>query len=218
MARKVKNRDEKKIIYVFLEGESEEIYFKNIKKEYKIKLAKFELFRATNGGSDVFNHIKNIFRNKKHKDILPEIDQFWLVFDTEKSFNEKWEFYKDILKKQKIDFNKVKLLMTSKDIEYFFLLHYEYKQPHCLYNDFEKELKKHQINYEKTDEKIIGDIYSKRIDGIKNSRISVLKILKDGNKEYKTIKESNYDFYKIFFETDCAFSLIFQAFEYLESL
>ena len=220
MARKRKNSDEKKVIYVFLEGVSEEIYFKNIKREYGSKLAKFELFRATNGGSDVFNHIKTIV--KKNRIYLSEVDQIWIVFDTEKELKSKWDEYRKIVKTELKDLKdlkhlkKVKLLMTSKAIEYFFILHYDYTQPNDYNIDFKKRLKKYQENYTKTDEEIIRDIYSNKDKAIENSKKTVMKILE--GREYKNIFKSDYEFYKTFFYTDCSFSLIFQAFEYLDSL
>ncbi|MCI6090394.1 MAG: RloB family protein [Solobacterium sp.] len=60
-----------------------------------------------------------------------DVDEIWIVFDTEKELhpclNDNWEITKSLRKRCK--YADVKLFMTKGCIEYFFLLHYKKARP-----------------------------------------------------------------------------------------
>ena len=60
-----------------------------------------------------------------------DVDEIWIVFDTEKElhpcWNDNWEIVKSLRKRCK--YADVKLFMTKGCIEYFFLLHYKKARP-----------------------------------------------------------------------------------------
>ena len=60
-----------------------------------------------------------------------DVDEIWIVFDTEVVMRKKWEENWDIVKslRKKCKNAMVKLYMTKGCIEYYFLLHYEKIQP-----------------------------------------------------------------------------------------
>lgn len=94
-----------------------------------------------------------------------EVDEIWLVFDTEDELKGKRNEYYSIIKKlRKLNSQiKVRLLMTRGCIEYYFLLHYEKCAP-AIHIPADKDkvielLKKQCPKYKKGDKRILRHSY-----------------------------------------------------------
>lgn len=127
MARKSKNKSRKPYIIVFWEGESEEQYFKFLKDRFHEKAnlnvhSKKGLFATAE---------KAFSSNGFYYDDMLDVDEIWIVFDTEVEMRPNWDRNWDVVKKlrRKCKNATVKLYMTKGCIEYYFLLHYQKTQP-----------------------------------------------------------------------------------------
>lgn len=79
MARKIKKRSEKPVIFIFWEGESEEAYSKFLKNNF---LSKANITIHNEKG--LFDTANAAFRgNVKYRNAKEEIDEVWFFFDTE---------------------------------------------------------------------------------------------------------------------------------------
>ena len=65
------------------------------------------------------------------RDDVWDVDEIWMVFDTEPDLRPKWDEYWGIVQnlRKKCKNARVRLLMTKGCVEYFFLLHYEKTSP-----------------------------------------------------------------------------------------
>lgn len=127
MARKSKNKSRIPYIIVFWEGESEKQYFMFLKDRFH-ENANLNIHRKKGlfGTADKAFSVKGVY----YEDLL-DVDEIWIVFDTEVVMRKKWEENWDIVKslRKKCKNAMVKLYMTKGCIEYYFLLHYEKIQP-----------------------------------------------------------------------------------------
>ena len=127
MARKSKNKSRIPYIIVFWEGESEKQYFMFLKDRFH-ENANLNIHRKKGlfGTADKAFSVKGVY----YEDLL-DVDEIWIVFDTEVVMRKKWEEHWDIVKslRKKCKNAMVKLYMTKGCIEYYFLLHYEKIQP-----------------------------------------------------------------------------------------
>ena len=127
MPRKI--REERPLVYVFSEGESEQAYVDFLKEHFEENV---RIIRPK--GTGLFDEALDKFRkDKKYKDALEVIDEIWFFYDVEKEDVPKWEHRLDIIKYlrrlRKNPNIRVRLLMTTACVEYWLLLHYQYAKP-----------------------------------------------------------------------------------------
>lgn len=160
MARRTKNWQAKKAIYVFWEGESEEAYIKFLNKHFRSSAA---IQKHREKGT--FVTARAFYRgNRRFQSDVQELDELWFFFDTEiekgDQWKENWDCLADIIasrpKKNPI---KIRLLMTSCCLEYWLLLHYKQTKPSMATPADKKKIEnlliahaaKESIHYEKGD-------------------------------------------------------------------
>ena len=162
MARQV--RKSKKLIYVFCEGESEQEYAKCLRKIFS-DIAVLIIPPPVSTG--LFEKTKSKFdKEPRFRNNAEVIDEIWFFFDAECCDAGQWEKRLKIIKRlrglRKNPNIRVRLLMTSGCVEYWFYLHYEMAAP-ALHTvaDKEKMLRKVQqivSGYEKGDRTTIAKI------------------------------------------------------------
>ena len=130
MPRKLKNT--KPLIYVFCEGESEQAYTDFLKKEF----SDAAIIKRP-GTTGIFEEAEaKFFKDAKYRDNAEVTDEIWFFFDVEQTDIPKWDSrYKIIKKLRKLRKNtniRIRLLMTTACIEYWFMLHYKYYTPNLV--------------------------------------------------------------------------------------
>ena len=185
MARVSKNRSVKKTVYVFWEGESEEAYSRYLKNAFDNR-AVIRCHRE----SGTFVTAKSCYRNdKKFKSDLEEYDELWFFFDTEIEKRNQWDenmkCLKDIIaSRTRRNPIKIRLLMTTGCIEYWFLLHYRKTAPQIVTAaDKERvldEVRKEQPNYKKGDYPSTSAIAEKYMTAIENGRWTLERLKDEG--------------------------------------
>lgn len=95
MARKINSRNRKPYIIIFWEGESEQVYMKYMRKKFHMS-ANLTVHRV----KGVFHTAQKAFNKKGiYFDVKSEVDEIWLVFDTEDELKGKWNEYYSIDRK-----------------------------------------------------------------------------------------------------------------------
>lgn len=127
MPRKVKSA--KPLIYVFCEGESEQAYTDYLKKTFSDVAV---LKRPPDTG--LFEEAEAKFsKSPKYKNSIDVTDEIWFFYDVEEKdipkWNDRFTIIKKLRKLRKKQGIRVRLLMTSGCIEYWFMLHYKYYTP-----------------------------------------------------------------------------------------
>ena len=162
MARKVQQRPTKKVIYVFWEGESEEAYSNSLKKLFS-KQAAIKPHRE----KGTFDTARAYYRgNRAFQNSMPEFDELWFFFDTELSKADQWDknmkCLKEIIASRRKNPIRIRLLMSTGCVEYWFLLHYERVRPSIATPPEKervlKEVQKHVPSYEKGNQKATVEI------------------------------------------------------------
>lgn len=174
----------KPLIYVFWEGESEQAYTRFLKKEFR---SVAEIKCAPKRG--LFEYAKGSFRkNPSYKNNIEVIDEIWFFFDVEDNDIDKWDArWKDLKHLQKLRKKpniKIRLLMTTACVEYWFLLHFQMAAPslHTV-SDKEhmlKELQKYVPAYKKGDETSIEKIASQYQTAVQNGARTLEQLSQDG--------------------------------------
>ncbi|MDD2980960.1 MAG: RloB domain-containing protein [Hespellia sp.] len=188
MARKTKNMQTKKTIYVFWEGESEEAYSRYLRRTFS-NCAGIQVHRE----KGTFATARAYYRgNVKFHGDVEELDEIWFFFDTEMEKGNQWEenfkCLKDIIASRKRrNPIRIRLLMTSCCIEYWFLLHYERTAPAmAMPADKERILKSVQVynpSYEKGDYAAAADIAQRYDTAIENGKWTLERLKADGMPE-----------------------------------
>ena len=217
MARASKNISVKKVIYVFWEGESEEAYSKYLKNTFD-KNAVIKCHRE----SGTFVTAKSCYRNdKKFKSNLEEYDELWFFFDTEIEKGNQWDenmkCLKDIIaSRPRRNPIKIRLLMTTGCIEYWFLLHFRKTAPQIVTAaDKERvleEVKKEQTNYRNGDYQSTSAIAEKYMTAIDNGRWTLERLKDEGLPENQEQRN------KWLFKGTHTFTTVHEALEFLLSL
>lgn len=133
MARQINSRPLRKALYLFWEGESEEAYAKFLREKFST-VADIRI----HPDSGLFHCAKAAFRgNVKLKNAREEIDEIWFFFDTEPEMAGNWDSYYKVIcalrkRGRKREPIRIRLLMTTACVEYFFLLHFEKTRPAIL--------------------------------------------------------------------------------------
>lgn len=162
MARQV--RKSKKAIYVFCEGESEQEYANYLRTAFS-DVAALHIPPPVSTG--LFEDTKSKFdKEPRFRNNAEAIDEIWFFFDTEDCDASQWEKRLKIMKRlrglRKKPNIRVRLLMTSGCVEYWFQLHYEMAAP-ALHTVADKDNARRRIQqlipgYEKGDHATIWQI------------------------------------------------------------
>ena len=216
MARAIKNRPPKKAIYVFWEGESEAAYTKYLRKAFE-QSASITSHRE----KGTFATAKAYCRgNKVFQNNLSELDEIWFFFDTEIENGNQWDknmkCVESILKAAKRSPVKIRLLMTSCCVEYWFLLHFERRAPAIITpTDKEKilqDVRNLVHGYKKGDYETTAAIARKYKDAIPNGRWTLERLKSDGLPDDPTERD------RWLFLGTRTFTTVHEALEMLEAL
>lgn len=217
MARQSKNLKRNPYIIVFWEGESEEQYMKYMRQFFHRKVN-----LTVNPKKGVFDVAKKAFSTKGvYADDVADVDEIWMIFDTEKDLRQNWNKNWDIVQsvKRKCKHAEVRLLMTQGCIEYFFLLHYEKLAP-TITTPADKDNmvaklagEKYCLGYKKGDQITTYKIAERFDTGIENGKWSMKRI----NDELNAARTDE-DKYRILYFTDSTFTNVHEAIEYLKDL
>lgn len=211
-------RNAKKLIYVFCEGESEQVYTKFLKETFQ-NVAIINYPSATG----LFDDAKSKFeKDKKYKSKAEVTDEIWFFFDIERTDVDKWEkrfkIIKELRKLRKDAKIKVRLLMTTACIEYWLMLHYKKFSP-CIETVAQKESMLAEIvkkvpEYEKGDYNSTAKIAINYTTAVVNAQGVFRSLLQDGLPSLEDTDQRNEWLYK----SSKTFSTVFEAIQFLESL
>lgn len=216
MGRKIKSS--KPLIYVFCEGESEQVYSDFLKKTFK-DVAVIKRPKQTGLFETADKMFKNNIQYRDNKEITDEI---WFFFDTEPTDKDKWETRLKIMKRLSKKPGKrqitVRLLMTKACVEYWFLLHYQNINP-----DIETledkarildKLKRHEPDYVKGDKASTYKIAHNYQTAISNSEQIMKGLLSQGLPTLENTDARN----KWLHSCGKSFSTVHEAIKYLQNL
>lgn len=216
-ASKKLTKEPKKLIYVFCEGESEIAYIHQLKNVFK-KVAVLRPEKA------MIPELKSMFKpSASHEGEESEIDEIWFFFDIEDvdrvTHWESWKkTLKDFSKGRKTSNIKIRLLMTTACVEYWFLLHYQ-KTTHPIKSSADKnhvsqELSKFIPSYKKADRGAISEIASNYATALKNGAWTLQQI-----PEYTQIPTDDWlERDSWLFTCNYTFTTVHEALSYLEEL
>ena len=166
-------RNIKPLIYIFCEGESE-IEYANFLKE---RFAETAIIKKPVKG--LFEVARNKFkREARYRNDAEITDEIWFFFDVDEEQTGSWEKNKKIIstlkRLRKRPNIRIRLLMTTGCIEYWFLLHYKKTNP-SIQSPAEKEkvlenLKKYCSNYAKGDSRAIREIGGNLSNAVENGK------------------------------------------------
>ena len=217
MARQSKNLKRNPYIIVFWEGESEEQYMKYMRQAFHTKAN-----LKVNAKKGVFEAAKKAFSPKGvYADEVKDVDEIWLVFDTEPDLRVKWDEYWGIVQglRKKCKYARVRLLMTKGCVEYFFLLHYEKLAPSIVTTADKDALvaklsgENYCPGYKKGDQIATFKIASSYETGIENGKWSLKRIEDEFVGAYTEDEK-----YRVLDFTDSTFTNAHEAIEYLRDL
>lgn len=187
MARKVQQRPTKKVIYVFWEGESEEAYSNSLKRIFSRQTS-----IKTHREKGTFDTARAFYRgNRAFQNSMPEFDELWFFFDTELDKADQWDknmkCLKEIISSRRKNPIKIRLLMSTGCVEYWFLLHYERVRP-TIATPADKErvlreVQKHVPSYAKGDQKATDEIAQNYAAAIENGRWTLECLKREGMPE-----------------------------------
>jgi len=134
----------KPLIYIFYEGESEQCYAKFLKEQFG-DVASFRIPSS----KGLFSEAENKFQKDiKYRNSIEVTDEIWFFFDVEEGDRDKWDDHlRSIKNLRRLDRQhkiRVRLLLTSGCIEYWFMLHYKRISP-SIVTVPEKERMLHQL-------------------------------------------------------------------------
>ena len=208
----------KSIIKVFCEGESEQAYTEYLKRKFS-DVAVIQYPKEPG----LFDRAEERFKkDPKYRDYTEVIDEVWFFFDVEtkdiNKWNERYRIIKKLRRLRKDQNIRVRLLMTSGCIEYWFMLHKKYYIP-PLQSVAEKEkviadLKTEEPLYEKGNRAITAKIAEDHPIAVKNASRTMNRLLEDGLPMLEDTDVRNQWLCK-----NCkTFSNVHEAIEYLENL
>lgn len=216
MARKTK--PVKPLIYVFWEGESEECYAKFLKQEFEdvavIKLA---------NKKGLFDEAESCFaKEPKYRNAVDVTDEIWFFFDVEESDHQHCDSrFRTIQKLRKLKKKpgiRVRLLMTTGCIEYWFMLHYRMMAPNLTTKpekDHMVELVRQKVpDYAKGDSDTISKIAKLYPEAVKNGRKTLENLRADGLPTLDDTDERN----RWLHQSSRTFTTVQEAIEFLEEL
>lgn len=216
MARQL--RKTKPLIYVFCEGESEQVYTDFLKVNFSdVAVIK----RPSTTG--IFEEANSLFqKDKRYKENAEITDEIWFFFDVEKKDIGKWDSRYKIIKKLRVLKKKpgikIRLLMTTACIEYWLMLHYRMFSPLIeTVADKERiksEVIKHEPLYKKGDYDSTARIAANYPTAVVNAAQTIRNLLPQGLPGLEDTDERNQWLYK-----NClTFSTVYEAINFLNSL
>lgn len=215
----VNQRPQKKLIYIFCEGESEQCYAKFLKQTFS-DIASIKIPKSPG----LFTEAKRKFKkDPSFVDNIEVIDEIWFFFDVEEDQRDNWDQYFKIIESLRKLRKKpyritVRLLMTKACIEYWFMLHFKCFAP-PLVSPAEKENMKHQLqqiipDYEKGSEKPTFKIAKEYPSAIQNSAKVLSQLSADGLPPTSDMDARS----RWLFKSGKTFSTVHEAIEFLQSL
>ena len=209
----------KPAIFIFCEGESEIEYASFLKRIFCDVVA---IQKPVKG---LFDQAKaNFKKSPKYRDYVNETDEIWFFFDVDEEQGDKakWDnrlkIIKELRKLRKKPNIKIRLLMTTGCIEYWFSLHYQKTQPLIKTSvDKDKVLKDLILkvpNYAKGDQTSICEIANNYQKAIENGKWVIQQLQNENQSHDHTEDGLNEWLYK----NSKTFSNVHEALLYLESL
>ena len=182
--RGTKNKERKKIISIFCEGDKiEKKYFNELKKELKNKTIIIDVIPSKNDSSPkkIWDKIQEQF---KSQELSKEYgDEAWLVFDVENKTPdpERTNQAKDIF--EKCNNQTCFSAISNPCFEVWYLLHFEPINENLVQSQIKNKIKKYKKNYCKEDGLNFNqDLCKKTEKAINNSRKRYKEANKDENK------------------------------------
>lgn len=172
------------LIYVFCEGESEQVYTDFLKEKFK-KVAVIKRPKA----AGLFEEAQDRFKkDPKFINSAEVTDEIWFFFDVEtkdvpniEKTNKIIDNLRRLRKKPKI---RVRLLMTTGCIEYWLMLHYKMTAPPLQTKEQKEkmisELKRIEPSYKKGDKSSTEKIAVNYQNAIKNGQNTIKNLLPEG--------------------------------------
>lgn len=216
MPRRVKK--EKLYIVVFCEGESEQAYIDFLRKKFQ-DVAVIKKPKATGLFEEADSRFK---KDKQYRDYVDIIDEIWFFFDVETKDKESWDKRLKIIKRlrslRKKPGIKVRLLMTTGCVEYWFMLHYEMYIPSIqTVADKERVISRLVVkepNYKKGDYGITAKIAERYPIAVINGKKTLTNLIQDGLPCLEDTDERN----QWLCQKCLTFSNVYEALEFLEGL
>lgn len=207
----------KPYICVFCEGESEQQYIATL----KTLLQESVVLQCRKG---LFDKAESLFsKDKRFREKLEIIDEIWFFFDVEPSDHDKWDTWMKTAKHmqtlgkggRKI---RVRLLMTTACVEYWFLLHYKMLQP-LIQTVADKKAMLDQLCefvplYQKGDSSSISEIAQNYPTAIENGKRTLEQLQSEGINIALDSAERD----KTLFLCDKTFTTVHEAVSYLLTL
>lgn len=208
----------KPYIVVFCEGESEQAYTAFLKKEFR-EVASIKCSRHTGLFEEADSKYK---KDPSYRDYADVTDEIWFFFDVETKDISSWDARMKIIKRlrslRKKEGIKVRLLMTTGCIEYWFVLHYEmYTPPIQTVAEKERVMTKllmKESHYKKGDEAITAKIGQNYPTAVQNAKQTVSNLLQQGLPCLEDTDERN----RWLCQKCMTFSNVYEAIDYLSSL
>lgn len=209
---------QKPLIYVFCEGESEQCYAKFLKEEFEA-VAEIK-YPAKTGLFD--EAVCKFNKEPRYRDSIGVTDEIWFFFDVEESdhthCDKRFQIINKLRKLRKKPNIRVRLLMTTGCIEYWFMLHYQLLAP-SIASKADKERMLGMVqqkvplytkgDYEQT--KRIAQHYSV---AVQNGRKTLENLLENGLPTLEETDERN----RWLHQSSKTFTTVQEAIQYLESL
>lgn len=216
MARKLKAR--KPLIFLFCEGESEQVYARFLKEQFS-DVASIRYPSATG----LFTMARDKFdKDPKYRDYAEVTDEIWFFFDVEETDHMKWtQRYAIIQKLRKLRKKPnihVRLLMTTACVEYWFMLHYQMLAP-TLSTVADKERMLHLLEgrvpgYKKGDRATTFKIAAHYRTGMANGDKVLRNLCEDGLPTLEDTDERN----RWLHQSSKTFTTVQEAIRFLERL
>lgn len=211
-------RKTKPFIRIFCEGESEEAYAEFLKNHFS-DVASIQYHRAT----ALFDAARDKFaKDPKFRDYAEVTDEVWFFFDVEESDHRKWsdryKIIQNLRRLRKKPNIRVRLLMTTACVEYWFMLHYRMLAP-ALSTVADKDRMRHMLEqqvpgYKKGDLETTHKIAAHYPAAIKNGGQVLHNLLGDGLPTLDDTDERNCWLH----QSSKTFTTVQEALLYLEGL
>lgn len=200
------------------EGESEQAYAKFVKKAFSdVAVIRPESKTGLFEKADA-----KFSKDARYINNAEVIDEIWFFYDVEEKDIDKWEKRIAIIKKlrklRKKPGIRVRLLMTTGCVEYWYMLHYKFYTPSIITVPEKErvinEIKRIVPTYAKGDEVATEKIALNYATAVENARKTVHALLQQGLPGLEDTDERN----QWLNTKSKTFSTVYEAIEYLEGL
>lgn len=214
MPRKTKRA--KPLIYVFCEGETEQCYVNYLRNTFSdvavIKAPVLGLFKEA---------ISKFDKEAQYRNAAEATDEIWFFFDTDDALIPDWNKNLRIIKRLRNlrrDKIRVRLLMTSGCVEYWFLLHFAYCCPPCCTvpekDRLLSQVQSYCTSYKKGDQQAVNEIAKHYAVASENAARSLQRLSAEGLPGLEDTDLRNEWLYK----STLTFSTVQKAIDFLVSL